>query len=156
MIVANLVHLAEQVAMSPALRKAVEFLRWAEGQPEPLQGRIEIDGENAYALVQSYETMCGGDWVFEGHQRSLDLQYMVNGEEVIGWAASDRAEVTIPYDAIRDTWLGRVPMSEVTPVRLAAGQAVLLYPGDAHAPRRAASCPVKVMKIVVKVAIPGE
>jgi beta-galactosidase beta subunit len=47
-------------------------------------------------------------------------------------------------------------MSEVTRVRLAAGQAVLLYPGDAHAPRRAASCPVKVMKIVVKVAIPGE
>jgi hypothetical protein len=34
-IVANLVHLAEQVAMSPALRKAVDFLRRAEGQTLP-------------------------------------------------------------------------------------------------------------------------
>jgi YhcH/YjgK/YiaL family protein len=156
MIVANLVHLAEQAAMSPALRKTVDFLRRAEGQTLPPDGRIEIDGENAYALVQSYETLLGDDWVVEGHRRYLDLHYMVTGEEVIGWAASDRVEVTTPYDAVKDTWLGRVPTSEVTRVRLAAGQAVLLYPGDAHAPRQATSCPVQVRKIVAKIAIPGE
>ena len=156
MIVANLVHLAEQAAMSPALRMTVDFLRRAEGQPLPPEGRIEIDGEKAYALIQSYDTLLGDDWVVEGHQRYLDLHYMVIGEEVIGWVASDRAEVTTPYDAAKDTWLGRVPRSEVTLVRLVAGQAVLLYPGDAHAPRRAASCPVQVRKIVAKIAIPGE
>ena len=73
MIVADLVHLAEQSAPSPALRKAVDFLRWAGDQPSLPEGRIEIDGENAYALVQSYETLREGDWVFEGHQRYLDL-----------------------------------------------------------------------------------
>jgi hypothetical protein len=35
MIVANLAYLAEQVAMSPALRKTVDFLRRAEGQTLP-------------------------------------------------------------------------------------------------------------------------
>ena len=156
MIVANLIYLAEQVAMSPALRKTVDFLRRAEGQTLPPEGRIEIDGENAYALVQSYETLLGDDWVFEGHQRYLDLHYMVTGEEVIGRAASDRVEVTAPYDAVKDTWLGRAPPSDVTLVRLAVGQAVLLYPGDAHAPRRAANYPVHVRKIVAKIAIPGK
>ena len=94
--------------------------------------------------------------MFEGHQRYLDLHYMVTGEEVIGRAASDRVEVTAPYDAVKDTWLGRAPPSDVTLVRLAVGQAVLLYPGDAHAPRRAANYPVQVRKIVAKIAIPGK
>ena len=142
--------------MTPALRKTLDFLRRVDGLTLPPEGRIEIDGANAYALIQSYETVLGDDWVFEGHLRYLDLHYMVIGEEVIGWAASDRAAVTVPYDATGDAWLGRVPMSEVTRVRLAAGQAVLLYPGDAHTPRQAVSGPVQVRKIVAKIAITGE
>jgi biofilm protein TabA len=156
MIVTDLAHLAEQATLTPALRKALAFLQQIEANPggRPLaDGRIEIDGSNAYALVQSYETQAGGDWVFEGHRKYLDIQYVVSGEEVIGWAFIDRAAVTMPYDAAKDAWLGTIPAAEITPVRLAAGQLAVLYPTDAHAPKHAAGAPGPVKKIVVKVIV---
>jgi YhcH/YjgK/YiaL family protein len=152
MIVTDLAHLAEQAALTPALQKALAFLHGLAGQPLP-DGRIEIDGSNVYALVQSYETQAGGDWGFEGHRKYLDIQYVVAGEEVIGWAFLDRATVTMPYDTTKDAWLGTVPTAEITPVRLAAGQLAVFYPTDAHAPKHAAGVPGPVKKIVVKVAV---
>jgi YhcH/YjgK/YiaL family protein len=152
MIVTDLAHLAEQATLTPALQKALAFLQALPSQP-PADGRIEIDGSNIYVLVQSYETLAGGDWVFEGHRKYLDIQYIVAGEEVIGWAFIDRAAVTMPYDPAKDAWLGTVPAAEITPVRLAAGQLALLYPTDAHAPKHAAGAAMAVKKIVVKVAV---
>jgi biofilm protein TabA len=92
--------------------------------------------------------------VFEGHRRYIDLQYVVRGEEALGWAPTERATVVRPYNEERDMWLGTVPVADITMVRLSAGQLAVLYPSDAHAPGRSAtgaSTPVK--KIVVKVAI---
>jgi len=151
MIVTDVAHLAEQASLTPALRKALAFLANLPGQPLP-DGRIVIDGNNAYAIVQSYETQAG-DWLFEGHRKYLDIQYIFSGEEVIGWAHIDRAAVTMPYDPAKDAWLGTVPADEITPVRLSAGQLAVLYPTDAHAPKHAAGVPGPVKKIVVKVAV---
>ena len=79
MIVTDLPHLAEQVALTPALRKALRFLDRIQGQALT-DGRIEIDGANAYALVQSYETLYDDVWMFEGHRTYLDIQYIAVGE----------------------------------------------------------------------------
>ena len=92
MIVTDVSHLAEQAALTPALQKALDFLRKVEGQLLP-DGRIDIDGNNVYALMQSYETVAAGEPVFEGHRKYLDVQYIAAGEEVIGWAWIDRATV---------------------------------------------------------------
>ena len=151
MIVTDIAHLADQARLTPALQKALAFLQALPVGPLP-DGRIEIDGECAFALVQSYETQTG-DWLFEGHRKYLDIQYVASGEEVIGWAFIDRATVTAPYDPAKDAWLGTVPADEITPVRLAAGQLAVLYPTDAHAPRHAAGAAMAVKKIVVKVAV---
>lgn len=152
MIVTDVAHLAEQATLTPALQKALSFLQALPSQPLA-DGRIEIDGSNVYALVLSYQTEAGGDWVFEGHRKYLDIQYVLSGEEVIGWAFLDRAAVTMPYDPEKDAWLGTVPATEITPVLLAAGQLVVLYPTDAHAPKNAAGAEGPVKKIVVKVAV---
>jgi len=152
MIVTDVTHLAEQATLTPALQKALAFLQGLTGEPLA-DGRIEIDGSNAYALVQSYETQADGDWVFEGHRKYLDIQYILSGEEVIGWAFIDRVAITMAYDPAKDAWLGTVPAAEITPVRLTAGQLAVLYPTDAHAPKRAAGAPMPVKKIVVKVAV---
>jgi YhcH/YjgK/YiaL family protein len=151
MIVTDVAHLPEQVGLTPALQKALDFLRACGSEPLP-DGRIEIDGAEVYALVQSYETKDNGEWLFEGHRQYLDVQYMLSGEEVIGWASSEAATVTSPYDPANDAWLGTVPAAQVTPVRLISGQLAVLYPSDAHAPRHAAVAPAAVKKIVIKVA----
>jgi biofilm protein TabA len=151
MIVTDLEHASQQIALTPALQKALDFLR--QVRPGTLkEGRIEIAGDQAFALVQLYETRAG-EPTFEAHRKYLDIQYMAEGEEIIGWALIDRMAVDAAYDAAKDVCLGRVPAADVTPVRLSAGQLAVLYPTDAHAPKMAAGAPRAVKKIVVKVAV---
>ena len=74
---------------------------------------------------------------------------MVSGVELIGWApvASLRAD---PYDAGRDiAFLD----GQGSFVRMPAGQAMLLWPEDAHMPGVAAGEPAPVRKVVVKIAV---
>ena len=151
MIVTDLEHLAEQISVNPALQKALVFLARVRSQAL-VDGRVEIDGGRVYALVQSYDTK-DGEPTFEAHRQYLDIHYLASGEEIIGWAGIDRMVVDTPYDESQDVCLGRVPESNVTPVRLSPGQLTVLYPSDAHAPRMAAGAPAPVKKIVVKVAV---
>ncbi len=150
MIVTDLKHIDNQVAMTPGLQKAVDFLRVRAVQGLA-DGKIEIDGHRVFALVQRYETVMVGDPKFECHRKYIDVQYIVSGEEVIGWAPVDRMTITETYDGDKDICFGSVAKGGMTPVHLQAGQLAVLYPEDGHAPKLAARAPAPVMKIVVKV-----
>lgn len=90
MIVTKLKDLLHQSADHPSLLKAVEFLQEAQGQ-ELDDGRIEIDGKQVYALIQSYQ---GKTEIhqprFEAHRRYIDVQYLVSGKEFFGGRHSIR------------------------------------------------------------------
>ena len=152
MIVSDLEHIERQAKMTQALRKAVEFLRRPDLAALP-DGRVEIDGERVYALPQRYETLAADRPRFEHHRKYIDIQFIVSGAEVIGWAPVERMQVTEAYDPERDIAFGTVPEGEMTPVLLRAGQFAVLHPEDGHAPRLAAGSPAPVFKIVVKVAV---
>lgn len=151
MVVTDIKHLDHQVSMTDTLRKGIEFLR----RPDIhllADGRVEIDGDRVFALVQQYETLETDPPKFEYHRKYIDIQYIVSGEEVIGWAPAGRMTVTEAYDAEKDICFGSVPKGEMTSVYLKAGQLAVLYPEDGHAPKLAAGRPSHVFKIVVKVA----
>jgi len=153
MIVTTLDRIAAQADMTPAMQKALDFLVASQGK-ELEDGRVEIDGDTVFALVQSYDSKESADVFFEGHKRYIDFQYVAAGQEALGWAPVDAATITREYDEGRDMWLGTVPAEVATFVYMPAGQLAVLWPSDAHAPMRAAggvSSPVK--KIVVKVSV---
>jgi biofilm protein TabA len=155
-IVAKLEHIAHQAAVSSRLRKALDFLQQL-GDRVLSDGRVDIDGSEVYALVQSYTSRPEGESPrFEAHHRYVDVQYLVSGVEAMGWAPLAQLAVTVPYNAERDVLLGTVAPQERTLVRFAAGQAIVLYPDDAHAPGLAAGAPEPVKKIVVKVLLDTE
>ena len=154
MIVTDLMHIERQVLLTPTLVKAIEFLRRPE-HASLAEGRVTIDGERVFALPQRYETSLPGTPRFEYHRKYIDIQYIVEGEEVIGWAPSAQLKITESYDREKDITFGTVPPEVMTAVRLRAGQLAVLYPEDAHAPRLAAGAPSKVFKIVVKVEVRG-
>jgi biofilm protein TabA len=151
MIVSDLEYVQEQIMLTPSIQKAFEFLRQSSSQ-KLIEGRIEIDGDNVFALVQSYETTVDSP-KFEYHRKYLDVHYIVEGEEIVGWAYQARLLIDFPYDENKDICLGRVPMRDTTLVRLSEGDVIILYPTDAHAPRLAAGIPSHVQKIVVKIAL---
>jgi biofilm protein TabA len=152
MIVTGLNHIDHQVSMTPSLRKAFEFLRGRDMHVLP-DGRVDIDGDAVFAMVQRYTTVRTEAPKFECHRHYLDVQFIASGEEVIGWATSDTMTITEAYDEKKDICFGTVKKGTWTPVVLQAGQVAVLWPEDAHAPKLAVDDPTQVMKIVIKVAV---
>jgi biofilm protein TabA len=135
-------------ALGPRIARGLRFL--AETDLKSLAvGRLEIDGERLFALVSDYtpKPLSAGRW--EAHRRYLDLQYVVSGIERFGIAPIDRLDAGeyIPEKDI--TWLS----GSGDHLTLAAGQFVVVWPGDAHMPGIDAGVPAIVRKIVVKIAI---
>jgi biofilm protein TabA len=152
MIATDLSHIERQLALTPLLRQAVDFLRRSDLVDLP-DGNIAIDGDRVYAIVQRYETVAIAMPKFECHRKYIDLQYVASGEEIIGWSPADTIAATESYDPDRDICFGSVTPGSWTPIRLVAGQCAVLWPEDGHAPRIAVLRPSPVMKIVVKVAL---
>ena len=152
MLVSDLDHIDHQIALTPGLQKALTFLR-TRNLPGLPDGRVEIDGDRVFALVQRYETMITDAPKFECHRKYIDVQFIVTGEEVIGWAPLALMTITEAYDADKDICFGTVAKGKWTPAHLHAGQLAVLWPEDGHAPKLASGASSPVMKIVVKVAV---
>ncbi|NLS91281.1 MAG: DUF386 domain-containing protein [Planctomycetaceae bacterium] len=115
-------------------------------------GRYELDGDRLYAMVQRYATKPHSAARWEAHRRYLDVQYLVEGTERIGWAPLEKTTaVETPYDAEKEVIFYRTSGDLL---QLTAGMFAVFAPHDIHAPGLHATPtePVDVLKVVVKVA----
>ncbi len=113
-------------------------------------GKYAIDGENVYAMAQSYETKPVSEKGFEAHRVYADIQLLLAGQESLLWAPESTLVETTPY-------ISDVAFYAMTPsasqVVLEPGLFCMLRPQDAHAPSLAYKAPCAVRKIVVKVRV---
>jgi len=142
-----------QIPNIPGITHALDFLkRCPVDQPD---GKIELDGKNVYAIVQSYNTNERPQSpIFEAHRKYIDIQFLLSGHELLGWAPFQAFTITEPYDDKKDIMFGTVPDSSSAFISFNAGQAVILYPADAHAPGLAVTSPSPVKKVVIKITAP--
>ena len=113
-------------------------------------GRYELDGDNIFYMVQSYDTD-PDKTISEGHRKYIDIQYMVEGEEIIGVAdiSSDK-ELTEAKEE-NDVWFYNC---KTEPLTLSAGKYMVLYPNDLHCPGVATNgTALNCRKVVVKVRV---
>jgi biofilm protein TabA len=128
------------------LARAFAFLDRADLKTLP-EGRYEIDGSAMYALVQRYTSKPPEKGRWEAHQRYADVQAVLDGQERIGFGQlSLFARGT--YDPVKDV---EFPAGDGDFVHLAAGDFMVLWPGEVHMPGMAAGDPAPVTKVVVKV-----
>ena len=120
----------------------------AVGQTE----RIELSG-GAFALEQAYVTKPRSDGRFEAHEKYVDLQAIVHGEEWIEVFASNRLSVQEDLMAEKDVRF-YADVSEASRWRLTAGDVAVFFPIDAHMPSLCGAAPQPVFKTVVKVPVP--
>jgi len=115
-------------------------------------GRIEILGDDLYAMVQSYATSPGAEKRFESHRRYADIQYIASGRERILHASTGGLSEETPYEEEKDITFFHDPQASSS-LLLAAGDFVILWPDDAHKPGCMAGGREDVKKVVVKVRI---
>jgi len=114
-------------------------------------GRYEIDGSSVYALVQQYETKAKEKGRWEAHRRYMDVQYLVQGVELFGFANLGQLNAG-NYDEDKD-FLALTGDGDFFVVR--PGTFLVLAPQDGHMPGIAVSSPQPVKKVVVKVRLTG-
>ena len=116
-------------------------------------GRIDVEGDNLFLLLNTYETHVAEGAKMEAHRQYVDVMYMVEGEEIIYVKPTDRLlAVTKPYDESIEALLADLD-ADAMPIRLQAGDFIVLLPQDAHAPACCVDAPKQVKKIIGKVKI---
>jgi YhcH/YjgK/YiaL family protein len=134
--------------LHPSFANALAFLNETDLTAlEP--GKHLIDGDKLFAICEVITGRGKAASPLEAHNRYIDIQLLVSGEEVIGWR--DRttcADITTPYSDERDIlFFGDEP---TTWVELQPGELVILFPEDAHAP---CASTTDMRKIVLKIAL---
>lgn len=112
------------------------------------KGKYPIDGDNVFASVttDSSKNLDKTNW--ESHRKYIDLQYVINGEEIMGHSPVAKATVTKEYDEKRDAanYTADGKMYSAKP-----GIFFLFFPSDAHRPNITPGGNKVVKKIVIKV-----
>ena len=135
-------------SLSPRLATALDYLK-ATDFSAMAPGKYPVDGERIFAIVNDYQTKPCVEVELEGHRRYIDVQYLVRGSELIGYAPLWGQELTREYGSEEDYALYR---GEATFVRLGRGMFAILYPHDLHMPCIGEPV-VAVRKVVVKVMV---
>ena len=149
MIVDTLAQMSRYESFHTGFKAAFDFLRNVDLQ-SLAQGRTEIDGNRLFALTQSYETRPVDDGKLEAHRKYIDIQFIVSGEEHIGYAPLGGQPETTPFDTEKDIGFYH---GDASFVKLSAGMFAIFFPHDAHLPGRHLVTSSQVKKVVLKVML---
>jgi biofilm protein TabA len=135
-----------------ALVRGLDYLRDTDFSKVE-SGRVEIDGDAIFALVQEYGTVPKGEKKPEAHRKYIDIQYVSGGSEIIGYGLeSPLGEIAEDRLAEKDLLYYRSVQDEMELI-LTPGMYVILFPQDVHRPGCRYGDSALVNKVVVKIRL---
>lgn len=143
----------EKRAFSGIVQKGLAYLKNTDFTTVPV-GRVELDGDMMFALVSEYVTEPKSVRRPEAHKRYIDIQYIVSGEEVIGYSflAPENIELE-EYNAEKDIVFYSTVIGEAY-LRLGAGTYAVFFPDDIHRPCcTSGEKPSSIRKVVLKIKV---
>ena len=150
MIIDSLKNAPLYKTISPNLAKGFDWL--AKFDPATPDGRHDIDGDNVFALVQSYESGPAAEKKFESHRKYTDIQLVVSGTETMLYTPITALQPSTEFDLKKDI-VFYAETADTTPLLCPAGTFAVFFPQDGHKPCCTAGTPMPIRKIVVKVAL---
>ena len=152
MILTTVSDLMHYESLNPLFPKT--FAALAELAEQPFEkGRHEVDGDHVYINAAEYDTSPAEVAGMEHHKRYIDVMWMVSGEETIGVCNTNQlTDITMPYSEKDDVALAKLA-SLYTEVKIKAGDVVILFPEDAHAPSMQLNGVSHVQKLIAKVEV---
>ena len=137
----------------PLFKKAFDFLesiKESDFEPDKFKdNKIEIDGDNCFALIFNGKGKGDSNILLESHQQYIDIQFVFKGSDLMGYSSiSECKKIHTPYKPIEDYQL----FDELPSTKIAVSENyfVIFYPSDAHAPLIGEN---ELLKVVVKVRV---
>ena len=150
MIVDSLSNAKTYYGISEPIKKALQYLETHDLRAmEP--GRYEIDGDALFINVGSeYNPKSADEGIWEAHRAYIDIQYVIEGCEYMGYADIETLSTAEEYNQDTDTTLfeGKVDRILVT-----EGDFIVFFPQDGHMPGIRACINQKSRKAIIKVKI---
>ena len=122
--------------------------------PDSEEKKYEIQGDDIFAQVMSYNTRIPQDAVLESHRKYVDIQTVLIGGERIDWLSRDGLVVEKPYEESRDAEFYKCIFLGSAHVDLFPGTFVMFFPHDAHMPGLIVGEKTELIKkVVVKIKV---
>lgn len=130
--------------------QAFHFLKSANLHELPL-GKQELEGEHLFVSVAEYYGKQKPDALYESHKKYIDIQYIIEGEEIIGLTTLDKVTVRDSYSEEKDIAFYDFDGGDY--LKATPEKFFLFFPEDVHRPSITTGDSVLVKKIVVKIKI---
>jgi biofilm protein TabA len=142
----------EKSVYASAITTGLEYLSKTDFLSLPT-GRYDVS-DGIFALVQEYQTEPKAKRRPESHVDYLDVQYIVQGEEIISYAYLDEGcqveENQLPKN---DMIFYSKEIADEVDLKLSAGMFAVLFPWDVHRPCVTKKVDSKVKKVVLKIPV---
>lgn len=146
MIICPMNALERYEAIIPGLREALEVISQIQ---DYTPRTIPLSGNNRI-LIQEVTSKSVEGRACEAHRKFLDVQCIVDGQEVMGWAPVSTLTPTQEFNEETDCgmYTGKLDY-----VRIDAGYCYVVFPEDAHLPNSHIDTPCTYRKMVIKLAL---
>ncbi len=150
------------VGLHAGFAKAFEILT-DKTLSQKQDGKYSVDGEKIYHTIQRYTTKPLNEGNLEAHREYIDIQFLLEGVEILGYAPLKGLATAEVYNPQKDIAFFNTP-EDITKVKLEPGLFCILFPDDAHLPGRyevspaGGPCrqlagPTNVRKVVIKIRL---
>ena len=150
MIVDTIQNASRYFSLHPLFARAFDYIQQTDLDNIGM-GRYEIDGDNLKAIFSDKKGMTAAESTakFECHNKHIDIQLCINGQEQIGWKPREKCITENGgYNTEKD-----VQFYSDQPdmyFQLTGGQFAIFFPEDVHAPMIGDA---EIKKLVIKVKI---
>jgi YhcH/YjgK/YiaL family protein len=148
MIYDKIDNLAIYAVISSELRLGLEYLR--QLTPDVKTGVYELS-PCVKAIVSEYQTKPENENGYEAHRDWIDIQYLLQGTEIVRCLPLEYLKETTPYDPDKDAAFFEENGLKGQELLLGNRYFTILFPHDGHMPCLSSDHPATVKKVVVKV-----
>lgn len=148
MIADKLTNASTYYSLCEKIKKALEYLSNTDFESME-NGTYDID-KDIRVILQEYISKPQSEGKLEAHRKFADIQYIVKGEEKIGYS---ELSLTMPSDSYNEEKDIIFLNGECDFIKAKAGDFLVFFPQDAHMPSIAANEPSYVKKAVVKIRV---
>jgi biofilm protein TabA len=136
--------------LPPSLLKGLDYIKRTDFSRVE-NGKYEIDSSKIFALVQEQQTAPKANRRPEAHLKYIDIQYVLEGTDVIGFGLPDAAnEIEEDLSAQKDCVFFKNVHDEMELV-LTLGMYAIFFLEEVHRPNCQYKVNEKLRKVVVKV-----
>jgi biofilm protein TabA len=143
-------HAGNYFSKDSLLYKAIIYAK--ELDPEISDGRYDVQGEDMFSLVMTYETSPAEERRFEAHKKYIDVQVILSGEETIGVTLENNLDPLEKYSKENDVIFLESP-KDSSVLTMKPGYFAVFFPHDIHRPNCLLREAQQTRKAVIKVKI---